>query len=167
MKLADCAEPSGLARRHVRETIEDLAAPERVDDAVLVASELVSNAVRHTVGGPDCMSVEVYRNVAVLRVHDAGRDVSRVRASFTEATLDEPTDSGLGLLLVGKLADRWWARPTAIGKEVVAVVPLDAGGLPERDVLPYIPAVRPALAAELHQLDRRHGEFDGRESTEL
>ncbi|MDT0481051.1 hypothetical protein [Streptomyces doebereineriae] len=31
VKLADCTEPSGLARRHVRKFLERCAAPERVD----------------------------------------------------------------------------------------------------------------------------------------
>ncbi|MFE0477004.1 ATP-binding protein [Streptomyces sp. NPDC058947] len=136
MKLADCAEPSGLARRHVHESLRRCASPERVDDAVLIASELVGNAVRHTAGGPDCMCVEVYRDVAVLRVHDAGRDVSRVRARSAEASPGELACGGLGLLLVGELASEWSVRPTAIGKEVVVVFPLEARGLPERDALP-------------------------------
>ncbi|WP_334537258.1 ATP-binding protein [Streptomyces stelliscabiei] len=167
VKLVDCTEPSGLARRHVRELLEGHAAPERVDDAVLLASELVGNALRHTAGGPDCMCVEVYRDVAVLRVHDAGRDVSRVRARSAEESVDQLTGSGLGLLLVGELASAWSARPTAIGKEVVVVLALDAGGLSERDPLPHIPAVRPSLTVELHQLDGGHGEFDGGESAEV
>lgn len=166
VKLADCAEPSGLARRHIREILKGRASPERVHDAVLVVSELVGNTLRHTVGGPDCMCVEVYRDVAVLRVHDGERDVSRVRARSAEASLDELTGSGLGLLLVGELAAGWSVRPTAIGKEVVAVLALDAGGLPERDALPYVPAVRPPLTAEFDQLDGGHGEFDGREGSE-
>lgn len=166
VKLADCAEPSGLARRHVRETLEGYASPERVDDAVLIASELVGNAVRHTVGGPDCMCVEVYQNVAVLRVHDAGRDVSRVQARSAEEALDELTDSGLGLLLIEELAAGWSVRPTAIGKEVVVLLPLDACELPEQDAPPHVPPIRTHLAAELHQLDGSHGEFDGRENTE-
>ncbi|MFF4059242.1 ATP-binding protein [Streptomyces sp. NPDC001668] len=136
VKLADCAEPSGLARRHVHESLRRCASPERVDDAVLIASELVGNAVRHTAGGPDCICVEVYRDVAILRVHDAGRDVSRVRARTAEASLGELTCGGLGLLLVGELASEWSVRPTAIGKEVVVVFPLDVRGLPERDALP-------------------------------
>ncbi|WP_245238128.1 ATP-binding protein [Streptomyces roseochromogenus] len=164
VKLADCTEPSGLARRHVREFLDGRAAPERVDDAVLIASELVGNALRHTAGGPDCMCVEVYRNVAVLRVHDAGRDVSRVQARSPEESVDQLTGNGLGLLLVGELASAWSVRPTAIGKEVVVILALDAGGLPERDALPHIPTVRPPLTAELHQLDGGHGEFDSRKS---
>lgn len=165
VKLADCAEPSGLARRHVHESLKGRASPERVDDAVLIASELVGNAVRHTAGGPDCMCVEIYRDIAVLRVHDAGRDVSKVQARPTQASRDELTGSGLGLLLVGALASEWSVRPTAIGKEVVVVFPLDARGLPERDALSHIPAVRPPLAPELHQLNGAHGEFNSGEST--
>ncbi|MEW2300046.1 ATP-binding protein [Streptomyces sp. NPDC006655] len=166
VKLTECAEPAGLARRHVREALAGCARPERVEDAVLVASELVGNAVRHTAGGPDRMCVEVYRNVAVLRVLDWGREVSRVRARSAEMSLAELADSGLGLLLVEALTSGWLARPTAIGKEVVVVLALDAGALSERDVLPYIPAVRPPLSAELHQLDSGDGEFDGGESAE-
>ncbi|MGW6009199.1 ATP-binding protein [Streptomyces sp. NPDC055210] len=156
VKLSDCTEPSGLARRHVREFLKGRAVPERVDDAVLVTSELVGNALRHTAGGPDCMCVEVYQDAAVLRVHDAGRDVSRVRARSAGKSLDELTGNGLGLLLVEELASEWSVRPTAIGKEVVVVLALDAGGLSERDALPYIPAVRPSLTTEFHQLDDGH-----------
>ncbi len=153
VKLADCTEPSSLARRHVREFLDGRAAPGQVDDAVLIASELVGNALRHTASGPDCMCLEDYQDMAVLRVHDAGRDVSRVRAHSAEESVDELTGSGLGLLLVGELASAWSVRPTAIGKEVVVVLALGASGLPERDVPPHIPAVRPPLTAELHQLD--------------
>ncbi|MFG2794610.1 ATP-binding protein [Streptomyces sp. NPDC048419] len=129
--LADCAEPSRLARRHVRDALEGFALPERVDDAVLVASELVGNALRHTAGGPDCMFVEVYRDVAVMRVHDAERGVSEVRAGCAKVSPDELPDSGLGLKIVGELACRWSVRPTAVGKEVVVVLALNANVLPE------------------------------------
>ncbi|MER7562923.1 hypothetical protein ABTZ93_08105 [Streptomyces sp. NPDC097941] len=80
--------------------------------------------------------------------------------------MDELTGSGLGLLPVGELASAWSVRPTAIGKEVVVVLALDAGGLSERDALPHIPAVRPPHTAEFHQLDGGHGEFHGRATPE-
>ena len=166
MKLAGRAEPSSLARVHVRETLKDRASRERVDDAVLVASELVGNAVRHTADGPDCMVVEVHENVAVLRVHDAERDVSGVRARSAEVSPDEPTDSGLGLLLVGELASGWSVRPTAIGKEVVVILPLNVIGLLERDVLSHIPTVPPPLPAKARQLKQDQAEFDGGTSAE-
>ncbi|MFJ1975489.1 ATP-binding protein [Streptomyces sp. NPDC087903] len=167
LRLAGCAEPSGLARRHVRKILEGRASPERIDDAVLVASELVGNALRHTAGGPDCMCVEVHEDVAVVRVHDAGRDVSRVRARSAKATRDELADSGLGLVLVEELACEWVVQTTPIsGKEVIVVLALDAGGLTERKVRVNIPAVSPPFTAEFHQLHGAHGEFDGREGTQ-
>lgn len=57
-------------------------------------------------------------------------------------------------------------RATAIGKEVVVLLLLDAGGLPQEDALPHPPTVRPPFAAELHQLDGSHAEFDGRKNAE-
>lgn len=166
VKLAGRAEPSSLARTHVRETLKDRTSRERVDDAVLVASELVGNAVRHTADGPDCMVVEVHRDVAVLRVHDAGRDVSSVRAQSAQVSPDDPTDNGLGLLLVEELASGWSVRQTAIGKEVVVVLPLNVGGLLEQDVLSHIPTVRPPLPAKVHQLEQDQTEFGGGKSPE-
>jgi hypothetical protein len=113
------------------------------------------------------MCVDVYRDVAVLRVHDAGRDVSRVRARSAEESVDDLTGSGLGLLLVGELASAWSVRPTAIGKEVIVVLALDAGGLSKGDARADIPAVRPPLTTEFHQLDDGHEEFHGRQSPEV
>lgn len=127
VKLADCAEPSGLAREEVRQLLAGHAPATCVDDAVLVASELVGNAVRHTAGGPDCLFVEVYRDTAVLRVHDAGMDADRVKACPVAASLDEPPEGGLGLRLVEELTVEWFVRPTAIGKVVVAILALDGG----------------------------------------
>ncbi|MEU6510540.1 ATP-binding protein [Streptomyces sp. NPDC046942] len=166
VKLAGCVEPAGLARRRVRDALAGRASPDRIDDAVLVASELVGNALRHTVAGPDCMCVEIYRHAAVLRVHDAGRDVSRVRVCSVDTSADRLAEGGLGLLFVRELASGWAVRPTAIGKEVVAVLALGGDELTEREVLLYIPAVRASLTADLHQLDGPHGEFDIRKSTE-
>ncbi len=111
------------------------------------------------------MCVEVYGNAAVLWVHDSERDASVVQPRAATASPAELTDSGLGLFLIEELTAGWLVRPTAIGKEVVVVLPLDAGGLPKGEVFPYLPAVRPSLAAEFDQLDGRYGEFDRREHT--
>jgi hypothetical protein len=40
------------------------------------------------------MWVEIYRDATALRVHDAGRDVSRVRARSVEESVDECPDMG-------------------------------------------------------------------------
>jgi anti-sigma regulatory factor (Ser/Thr protein kinase) len=92
-----------------------------VDDAVLVASELVGNAVRHTTGGPDCLTITVDGDQIVVSVHDPEPDDGRVHLSETAA--DPLAESGRGLWLVQTLARRWYVETTAVGKAVVAVLP--------------------------------------------
>ncbi|MEV3853708.1 ATP-binding protein [Streptomyces sp. NPDC050095] len=130
MNLAVEAEPLGLARDEVREALADHAPASNVDDTVLVMSELVSNAVRHTRSGPDCMSVEIYEHAAVVWVHDADPDVSGVIAGqaqepFLEEELGDLPEGGRGLRIVEALSVEWFVRRTAIGKAVVAVVGFD------------------------------------------
>ncbi|MFD3926517.1 ATP-binding protein [Streptomyces sp. NPDC058614] len=128
VNLAEAAEPLSFARAQVRQTLDGRASASAVDDAVLVASELVGNALRHTAVGPDCMNVEVYLGIAVLWVHDAGTDTECVRP--TEKTSnDDLLESGRGLHLVDRLTAKWFVKPTAIGKAVVAVVALDDRGV--------------------------------------
>ncbi|MDQ0778375.1 anti-sigma regulatory factor (Ser/Thr protein kinase) [Streptomyces aurantiacus] len=122
VNLAEEAEPLPHVRDQVRQTLDGHASASVVDDAVLVASELVGNAVRHTVTGPDCISVEVYRDVAVVSVHDADADADSVRPR-KDVSYDDL--GGRGLRIVDELTADWFARTTAIGKVVVAVVQLD------------------------------------------
>jgi hypothetical protein len=83
-------------------------APRQIDTAVLLVSELVSNATRYGDGaGP----IEV---MATLR----GEDVHvAVRNRGTLPRVDPPAD-GFGLRLVSELADDWGARATTDGVEV-------------------------------------------------
>ncbi|WP_406354249.1 ATP-binding protein [Streptomyces sp. NBC_00658] len=124
INLAEATEPLSFARAQVRQTLDGRTSASAVDDAVLVASELVGNALRHTAVGPDCMNVEVYPDVAVLWVHDAGTDTECVRPP-EKTSNDDLLESGRGLHLVDRLTARWFVEPTAIGKAVVAVVELD------------------------------------------
>lgn len=123
VKLAEDAEPLCLAREEVRRTLNGHAPASCIDDSVLIASELVGNALRHTAGGPDCMAVEVYRDAVVLWVHDAGTDVDGVQAR-TDISGSVLAEGGRGLLLVEALTADWYVQQTAIGKVVVAVVEL-------------------------------------------
>ncbi|WP_308315478.1 ATP-binding protein [Streptomyces sp. ISL-100] len=127
VNLAEEAEPLACARAQVRQTLDGRASASVVDDAVLVASELVGNALRHTTAGPDCMNVEVYRDAAVLWVHDSGTDTERVKPR-ADTSNDELLECGRGLQLIDELTARWFVQPTAIGKMVVAVVELDNPG---------------------------------------
>jgi anti-sigma regulatory factor (Ser/Thr protein kinase) len=75
------------------------------DDAVLLASELVTNAIAHTASGTGGkVIVIVYRADTRVRVevHDGGSDRVPVVHPVGEAR-----ESGFGLGLVELVADRW------------------------------------------------------------
>ena len=92
-----------------------------IDDAVLVASELVSNAVLHVRAPLDVqldVTWEVEPDSVVIRVLDSSADLPRGR------TTDETDTRGRGLFIIATLALDWGVRRTAAGKEVWARVPI-------------------------------------------
>ncbi|CAL9491613.1 hypothetical protein SUDANB145_03234 [Streptomyces sp. enrichment culture] len=117
--LAGRREPLASARDHARTVLAGVVPC--VDDAVLVVSELVGNAVRHTTAGPDCLTIEIDGDQVIVAVHDPEPDDGRVHLSETAA--DPLAESGRGLWLVQTLARRWYVETTAVGKAVVAVLP--------------------------------------------
>lgn len=81
-----------------------------VGDAMLVASELVSNAVVHSgAGSHDLLDVHLKlgRGRLLISVHDPGRS-GRVATPRP----DDDAFGGLGLRLVQQLSDRWGAERT-------------------------------------------------------
>lgn len=97
-------------------------APDRIDDVVLVASELVSNAVMHTATDrvDDELDVrwDVQPDCVLVRVMDASPDLPRPRQA-------NPYDArGRGLSIVAALALDWGVRRTDGGKQVWARVPI-------------------------------------------
>jgi two-component sensor histidine kinase len=90
-----------------------------VETALLVISELVTNAVVH---GRPPIQLRLRRSGThvVIEVHDA--------ASFLPRRLRPTPDDehGRGLQLVALLADRWGTRPTRDGKSVWCVVGTDS-----------------------------------------
>ena len=103
-------EPNAAAqaRWFLWSAIASEQAPRQIDTAVLLVSELVSNATRH---GDDGGSIEV---MATLRGEEL-RVAVRNRGAVSR--LGPPTD-GFGLRLVSELADDWGARATTDGVEV-------------------------------------------------
>lgn len=95
-----------LARRGLISTLAPVVPPERLEDVVLAASELVTNAVRHS-GARDrgslAMSVELEGRSLRVQVEDPGPgfDPNRATQDGSLAT------SGFGLQLVERLSDRW------------------------------------------------------------
>src|SRR5215208_1619207 len=83
-----------------------------LDDVLLLVTELVTNAVRHSDAGPDgLVRVEIRRGADVLRVA-----VSDEGTGFAaEAPLERTEAAGWGLALVDRIADRWAVTPTGSG----------------------------------------------------
>lgn len=92
-----------------------------IDDAVLVASELVANAIRHTVP-LDRSAIDVRWDVVTDTVLIQVEDGSSTPPRRREPGERQPGGRGLGI--VEALAAEWGVDPTARGKRVWARVPL-------------------------------------------
>lgn len=120
------ARSVGVVRSEVsRELSAAGATPEAVDDAALVVSELVGNAVRHgraLPGGLLHACWDVAPGSVRVEVEDAGDGPSRAPAAP-----DDSAEGGRGLRLVQQLATRWGSARTLRGTAVWAELPT---GLP-------------------------------------
>ncbi len=114
---ADLARISEL-RGELRDALRRWGVPELVDTAELLASELVTNAIRHT--DRDAMfTARLYRDPS----QDGG---ARLRVEVedesdlwpTRRTPGEQASSGRGLMLVEALADGWGVEPRGSGKRM-------------------------------------------------
>lgn len=84
---------------------ESVDVGEALADVVLVTSELVTNAVRHSGCGPeDRLEVEVVRGPCAVRVNVADPGASGQAAA---PRTPSPGSGGFGLRLVQRLARRW------------------------------------------------------------
>ena len=104
------------ATRSARAVVRDLCATaavgdETVETAVLLVTELVSNAVEH---GGGAAVVDAFLDHDRLRV-SVGDEDPRLPAV---GPADVEAERGRGLLLVDALSSRWGASPQAPGKTV-------------------------------------------------
>ncbi|MFJ5520311.1 ATP-binding protein [Streptomyces griseoluteus] len=123
----DSAGPVDAVRDDLRDHLTRWHAAEFADDASVVVSELVSNALRH--GRPPVRVACALRRRSPrgralrIEVADAGPsfDTTLIRARWRHPSfaLDE---SGRGLFLVDALASRWGDEPTLDGHTVWAVL---------------------------------------------
>ncbi|MPZ60722.1 MAG: ATP-binding protein [Propionibacteriales bacterium] len=93
---------------------------ESVDDARIVLSELVANALRHARPLPEdtlCASWHVRENGMVVSVTDGGSST----APHVQRT-SELSDGGRGLAIVDVLAHRWWMESDASQSSVFAEI---------------------------------------------
>jgi anti-sigma regulatory factor (Ser/Thr protein kinase) len=111
---AAVASARGFSSHRLSEVLGDgLDAQDCIDDAILVTSELVSNAIQadcgHTV-----VRISVHRTHVRIGVEDDGHGQPQVlHPSATE-------DHGRGLLIVEQLSQEWGVSATPTGKQVWA-----------------------------------------------
>lgn len=123
----------GEARALVRTALSGWEVEDGADDLVLVASELVSNALRHALGidGDRAAdgSVGAEDNVWISLVRTAGYVICEVadpsRRPPVRRAADPMSGCGQGLALVESLSTCWgWSAHGEGGKSVWAIVPL-------------------------------------------
>ncbi|MFD7479939.1 ATP-binding protein [Streptomyces sp. NPDC059837] len=108
-------------RRSVRAALLSWGADEIADDMAVVASELVSNALKYT-GGEAAVRLRLAKGQAQLEVDDGSAQQPAQRRVGTEA------EKGRGLLLVEALAAEWgWRLRKRGAKTVWASLPLPVG----------------------------------------
>jgi anti-sigma regulatory factor (Ser/Thr protein kinase) len=121
-----CAEPeialrpvpkaASQARAFIRRRLTELGFRELVDDGVLVAVELVTNAVREAPDGPVRLSLRLSAGRPVIEV----RDCSPVLPVVKDA--DFVSETGRGLHIVDALSAELGWRRIGRGKMVWAVL---------------------------------------------
>jgi anti-sigma regulatory factor (Ser/Thr protein kinase) len=95
------------ARGLVRSALRTWAVPVDEDIAILLTSDMVTNAIRHTASATITLGISATDKR--LRVDVLG-------TTLADAPVDEET--GRGLILVFRLADTWGFYPTPAGKAV-------------------------------------------------
>ncbi|MCW2527871.1 MAG: putative anti-sigma regulatory factor, serine/threonine protein kinase [Pseudonocardiales bacterium] len=99
--------------------------PDLADDAALLASELISNAIRHATSLPSG-ELEVAWTIdpqgVRLQVTDGG---SHDQPQLRQASLDDT--SGRGLAIVAALSDGWGVQEHSLGRTVWAYLARPVG----------------------------------------
>ncbi|HEY1000646.1 MAG TPA: ATP-binding protein [Streptosporangiaceae bacterium] len=136
VRLATGPAAPAEARRRVRDAIRSWQVPVDLDAALLLTSELVTNAVRHEAGqGAQAVMLAIASSRGRLRVdvHDTSRSLPAV------AEVPADAETGRGLLLVETLSDEWGFYRTPAGKAVyftLAFEPDKAGKADQPDEAP-------------------------------
>jgi anti-sigma regulatory factor (Ser/Thr protein kinase) len=115
VRLATGPAAPAEARRRVRDAIRSWQVPVDLDAALLLTSELVTNAVRHEAGqGAQAVVLAIASSRGWLRVdvHDTSCSLPAV------AEVPADAETGRGLLLVETLSDEWGFYRTLAGKAV-------------------------------------------------
>lgn len=103
---------AGEARRRVTAAIRAWKVPVDLDSAVLLASELVTNALRHSGGGTVFLDISCSFGWLRVDVHDTSGSMP------IQAVPADDEETGRGLMLVETLSAGWGFYRTDVGKAV-------------------------------------------------
>jgi anti-sigma regulatory factor (Ser/Thr protein kinase) len=137
--MADLAAAAG-ARSVVEDAIRAWHVPVDADVAVLLTSELVTNAVTHGSARPGTfVLLTIACDAAVLRVdvHDGSGDLPVLDEAAPEA------ETGRGLLLVTSLSAEWGFYRTPAGKAVYFILEFPRDRRLAADAEPFRPDESP------------------------
>ena len=109
IKLEGSTLDAWVARRAVMHLIGDESSVEFVSDAMLITSELVTNATMHS-EGPGVLRAEFGEHLLRVEVTDGSDAIPEVVPD------QQPAAGGRGLRLVNDLATRWGVRQMLPGK---------------------------------------------------
>lgn len=116
--LANDIASAGLARGLVQELCSEWGIDRVVDDAMLVVSELVTNAIVHAGGEAE---LRLFPSPGMLRIEVADNGAEAPDPHLA----GDDDEHGRGLLLVAVLSAAWGTEPTESGGKVVwAELPL-------------------------------------------
>ncbi|WIX99355.1 ATP-binding protein [Amycolatopsis mongoliensis] len=119
--LAARVGASALARQFIARVCAEWQVPEHTEDALVIATELVENTIRHTDSAPR-LRLELRRGVFTVAVAD-----DDPRPAVLHERVDS-TDPGLGLQMVAQIARVWGCSGSWAGGKVVWAVLARAGG---------------------------------------
>lgn len=110
VRLARQPSAAAEARAQVRAALRAWNVPVDHDIAILLTSDLVTNAIRYGDGETVTLAIRCSRGRLRIDVND--------RARYLPAGADEPADadSGRGLVLVAALSSEWGSFRTPAGK---------------------------------------------------
>ncbi len=106
--LAAVSDAPGQARAEIRSTLVEWGLLPCLDDALLIASELVTNAARH---GQGKVKLHIQATDGLVRIEVEDQSIQQVpqRRNPTDASA-----GGRGLILVEALSERWgWDSGTS------------------------------------------------------
>jgi anti-sigma regulatory factor (Ser/Thr protein kinase) len=112
VRLTASPAAAGEARSQVLTAIRDWGIPVDQDAAVLLTSELVTNAIAHEAGGTITLGIRCLRGRLRVDVYDTSRSFPVVSVAPGDA------ETGRGLMLVATLAAEWGFYRTPAGKAV-------------------------------------------------